>query len=128
MKLLLRTLAILVAGLLISGATFAIVGSSYAQALLPSGPQRGEAAGQRPPEMNAGTSAGTAADGTSSATPRAGEFGREGGGRPGGFAAVELLKNLGIIAVIVAIGVPIQRLASRRKTHKRPAAVAPADL
>ena len=54
MKLLLRTLAILVAGLLISGATFAIVGSSYAQALLPSGPQRGEAAGQRPPEMNAG--------------------------------------------------------------------------
>lgn len=126
MKLLVRTLIILAAAGLISGITFAVAGSSYAQALFPAGPRRGEFAGARPPEAASGATA----DGTSSATPRAGEVGREGGGRPGGFAAVELLKNLAIVAVIVALAAPIQRLARRRTkpiANRQPVAAAPTD-
>jgi hypothetical protein len=103
MKTIARTLAILCVALLVCGATFALAGSSYAPTLFSSAPARGAGVeGRRAPELARG-----AANSEGSAVPRA-------GARLGGFGALELLKNLAIVAVIVAVAAPLRGLARRR--------------
>src|SRR5919202_377805 len=113
MKIIARTLAILSAALLVCGATFALGGSSFTQAAFPSGLGRDVMNGQPEPQFgpggfdNQGSGAPGGFDG-------AGRRGNDGGRGPGGFAVLEVLQNLAIVAVIVAIVAPLLRLARRR--------------
>ena len=109
MRLIARTLIILIAALLVCGATYALAGSAYAQTAFPARAGRGENAEGRPPAFTPGTANGTGS--TAAARPN-----RPGGerGAGGGFSAFEVLKNLAIVALIVAIGAPIAHLARRR--------------
>lgn len=100
MKIIGRIIAILAAALAIAGATFALAGSSSAAA------PNGNFAARRGFEQQPGGAGG--------------EFGRgdvPGGlerGRPAGlFGASELVKNLIIVGVIVAIVAPLARLIRR---------------
>src|SRR4051812_14245415 len=117
MRLIARTLIILIAALLVCGATYALAGSRYGQTAFPAGAGRGT---WRAGRLSA--FAPSATDATGNSAGRLHVPGGERGG-PGGFGAIDVLKNLAIVAVIVAIGAPILRVV-RRRTH--PAAPAPA--
>jgi hypothetical protein len=114
MRLIARTLVILMAALLVCGATYALAGSEYAQTVFPSRAGRVEAAEGRRSDFAPGT-AGSA--GGFEGRPE-GPGGERGG--PGGFGAIEVLKNLAIVAVIVLIAAPILRLAQRRTRSAAP--------
>jgi hypothetical protein len=120
MRLIARTLIILIAALLVCGATYALAGSRYAQTAFPARAGRGENAAGRPSAFTPG-----ATDGTGNGVGRPQVPGGERGG-PGGFGAIEVLKNLAIVAVIVAIGTPILRL-TRRRAHPAARAAALSD-
>jgi hypothetical protein len=98
MKLLLRTLIILAVALIVAGATYAIAGQG-------SGASTG---GRFPAQGEFGRPGGEL---------RGGDFGGEPrGGRGGGlFGAVEVLRDLAIIGVIVLVVAPAKRLLTRRK-------------
>lgn len=121
MKLLIRVLIILAAALIVSGATFALSRSGFAQNM--SGPQRGQVA-RRP----SAAADGATTNGQTSAPQFEGgppQGGRPGGERDGGglFSLVEVGGHLVVIALIVAavsflsrVTQPLQaRLAARRK-------------
>jgi hypothetical protein len=115
MRIIARTLIILIAALLVCGATYALAGSMYAPTAFPARAGRGENAAGRPSASTPG-----AADGTGNSVGRPQVPGGERGGS-GGFGAIEVLKNLAIVAVIVAIGTPILGLARRRAHPAAPA-------
>ena len=111
MKIIGRTLAILAAALLVCGAAYALAQSSGTASGFP---ERGGFARQQAGGPSAGQD---------------GFGGTERGRFPGGpdgergrgmslFGAVEVARNLAIIAVIVAIGAPIAALARRRRSGK----------
>ena len=100
MKIIGRTLVILAAALVVVGITFAVARSGYLTSAARQGPPSGFSQGQ------AGASQGTGARGG----PGRGER-----GSGGLFALFEVGKNLGIIAVIVAIVAPMSYVLSRRK-------------
>jgi hypothetical protein len=110
MRLIARTLIILIAALLVCGATYALASSRYVQTAFPARARRGEDVEGRPPAFASGT-----ADGVGRPDGPGGE--RE---RSGGFGVVEMLKNLAIVAVIVVLAVPILRLARRRTRSAAP--------
>lgn len=95
MKIISRTLVILAAALVVVGITFAVARSGYLTSAARQGPPSGFSQGQ------AGASQGTGV--------------RAERGAGGLFALFEVGKNLGIIAVIVAIVAPISYVLSRRK-------------
>jgi hypothetical protein len=115
MRLIARTLIILTAALLVCGATYALAGSRYVQTAFPARAGRGENVEGRPSAFTPGT-----ADGAESIVGRPEGPGGE-RGRSGGFGAIEVLKNLAIVAAIVVIVAPILRLARRRTRSAAPA-------
>jgi hypothetical protein len=108
MRLIVRTLIILIAALLVCGATYALAGSSYVQTAFPARAGHGENAEGRPPAFTPG-----AADGAGESVGRPSGPGGE-RGRAGGFGAIEVLKNLAIVSVIVVLVAPILHLIRRR--------------
>lgn len=108
MRLIARTLIILTAALLVCGATYALASSGYAQTAFPARAGRGADGKSSPPEFTPGS-----ANGTGGAEGGPNRPGGERGG-PGGFGALEVLKNLGIVAVITVIVAPILGLIRRR--------------
>jgi hypothetical protein len=114
MKTLLRTLVILAAALLVVAALFAFRQTSYGQSLASAGHDRG---GWSQEAGSPGTT-------TSSRPPPTG-FGERGGEShgPNLFAAVELLKNLAIVAVsvtLIALGAWMVRRGRREKQRPLP--------
>lgn len=98
MNTLLRTLAILAAALLVVAGLFAFRQTSYGQSLASTGHDRGgfsQAAGASPEQA-----AGAGSDATSAGVAGSSRSGSHGFNR---FAAVELLKNLAIVAVSVTL-------------------------
>ena len=101
MKILARILAILAAALVVAGGVFAVAQSSYAQALFPARPERGAfAEGQLPAAANAQAAGMPTAPNDAAAS---GRHEHEGGRSPSLFGIVEVVKNLAIISIIVAI-------------------------
>jgi hypothetical protein len=98
MKVFVRTLMILVVALIVAGATYAIAG-----------PGSDASAGGR-----FSAQAGLGRPGAEQ--PRGDVAGGEprGGGGGGLFGAVEVLRNLALIGVIVAVVAPIKRLLAKR--------------
>ena len=115
MRLIFRTLIILIAALLVCGAAYALVGSSYVQTVFPARAGRGANVAGSPSEFTPGT-----ANSAGSALARPEGPGGE-RGRSGGFGAIEVLKNLAIVAVIVVIVAPMLHLARRRTRSDTPA-------
>ena len=103
MKLIGRTLVILLAALLVVGAAVGFAQSSYAASLVPTVPagERGAA----PPSFNSTVDAPDATATGASAQPvfDAGESRPEGGNAGGFFSAVAMVKNLGIMGLIVGV-------------------------
>lgn len=96
-----RILAILAAALVVVGITFAVARSGYLTNTTRQGPPSGFTQGQ-------------------AGSPQA--RGPRGGGDSGAgglFALFEVGKNLGIIAVIVAVVAPISHVLSKRKQRNR---------
>jgi hypothetical protein len=120
MKLIARTFAILAAALVAAGLTFAVAQSSYASRLFPARAGRGDFAAE-------GRFRGEGAPGApigDAATPggRANGFGREAARGPSLASLGEVLKNLAIIGVIVALVVLTPRALHlrRNRSDKRP--------
>ena len=111
MKIIARILMILAAAGAVTGVTMALVG---AQAEVAGAPQRGPAAQMQPSDNNA-------FPGNSSGEQRRGPRGSEHGGL---FGAGEVLKNLVVVALIVAVAAPLTRLLRRiaARSANRPAA------
>ena len=95
MRIIPRTFAILAAAMIVVGITFGFAQSSSAQALTSARPAR-----------NAATQ-GQSAGGTRG-RPH-GEFGHEGNRSPSLFGAVEIVKNLVIVGIIVALVALVKR-------------------
>lgn len=130
MKTLVRTLIILLAAVLVSGATYAFGQSGAAQSLLARGRGRGgefERGGFPPPE--GGFERGGGAEG--GFRPPEGGFERgPGEGRRGGglFGAVQMVRPLLIITLIIAGGALLSRVFGRRSgrgNRRPPSAAAP---
>jgi hypothetical protein len=119
MRILARTLIILAAAAAVAGGLFAVAQSSYTQTLFPAGPARSALAEGQPPAN---------AQAAGSLPPRDGaDFGRpnhEGGRSPSLFGAVEVVKNLAIISIIVAI-VSLMRRPWRGRRPTTPPASTP---
>jgi hypothetical protein len=98
MKLLMRTLIILAVALSVAGATYAMAGQGA----------NASAGGRFPARAEVGRPGGEFRDGDFGGEPR----GSRGGGL---FGAVEVLRDLVIIGVIVAVVAPVKRLLNRRK-------------
>lgn len=120
MRLILRTLTILIAALLVVAGTLTFAQSSYGSTLLPGGSE----VGQRQPPANAARPATDqaattdASASTSSAAPvdaAATRPARPNGGGPGGFALAEVGKNLVTIAGMVAVVAIVTRFWPRRR-------------
>jgi hypothetical protein len=103
MQIIRRTVAILVAALLVAGVTFGVAQSSGAQSLNWATPMRGTAA--------SGT---INADTAGAGSPRPGGFEHEGNRSPSLFGAVEMLKDLVIIGVIVGLVALVTRATRGR--------------
>jgi hypothetical protein len=104
MRIIGRTLAIIAAALVVAGITFGVAQSSGAQSL---GPNR-----QMPGAATAGQSAG----GTINASrPRPNGFEHEGNRTPSLFGAVEIVKDVAIIGVIVALVAQATRMIRGRR-------------
>ncbi len=104
LKIIGRTLVILATALVVAGATFAFAGTSSAAGPNGGFPARG-AFEQRP-----GNTAGEFGRGDAP-----GGFDHEREGSAGFFGATEIIKNLIIIGVIVAIVAPLAHLLRRRR-------------
>ena len=115
MRILARTLAILAAAFVVAGGVFALAQSSFAQTLFPARPARGAGVEGRPP---ATADIGPTSNG--GAAFRGHEH--EGGRSPSLFGAVEVLKNLVIISIIVAVVSLVQRIWRRPNARPTPTA------
>jgi hypothetical protein len=107
MQIIRRTLAILAAALLVAGVTFGMAQSSGAQSL---NWQRGAAA--------SGT---INADTAGAGSPRPGGFEHEGNRSPSLFGAVEMLKDLVIVGIIVGLVALVTRATRGRWPGGAPA-------
>ncbi|MFN8569218.1 MAG: hypothetical protein U0Z44_17240 [Kouleothrix sp.] len=112
MKLIGRTLVILTAAMLVVGATWALVGAGFG------GGAPGDARERRAFEQRPAGQPGAG-------RARPGGFEREGGRGPSLFGAGEIVKDLVIIAVIVAIVSLIKRALPRRRARFVPQRGAP---
>lgn len=111
MRILARTLVILVAALIVAGGTFALGQSSYAQAQLPARPSRSVGVQESSaPAAGAATGAATMSNDNAAFV----EHEHEGGRSPSLFGAVEVFQNLAIIGIIVAIVSFVKRIWRRR--------------
>jgi hypothetical protein len=110
MQIIRRTLAIIVAALVVAGIAFGVAQSSGAQSLGPARPMRGAAVGG----LSAGGTINADTAGAASPRPERGEH--EGNRLPSLFGAVEMLKDLVIIAIIVGL----VALATRATRGRRP--------
>lgn len=113
MKLIARTFAILAAALVVAGLTFAVAQSSYARALFPARAGRGEFAAEG--RLRAQGAPGAPIGNAAARGGRADGFGREAARGPSVAGLGEVLKNLAIIGVIVALVV-----LTSRALHFRP--------
>ena len=111
MKIISRTLAILAAALLVCGAAYALAQSSGTTS---SFPERGGF--ERRGQLEGGPPLGQGGFGGPERGPFPGDFGRERGMSL--FGAVEVFRNLAIIAVIIAIAAPIAGRLRKRRTDK----------
>jgi hypothetical protein len=123
MRIFARTLAILAAACVVSAGAFALVQSSYAQSLFSAGPARG--AGFEAPRAAALESEADGASATPSEGAAPGRHAHEGGRSPSLFGAVEMLKNLAIISIIVALVSLVKRAARGRRPSPPPTLAAP---
>lgn len=105
MQIIRRTLTILLAALVVSGVAFGVAQSSGAQSLGPARAMHGASAGGT---INADTAG--------ASSPRPGRFEHEGNRSPSLFGAVEMLKDLVIIAIIVGL----VALATRATRGRQP--------
>jgi hypothetical protein len=110
-KIIIRTLIILAAALVVVGATM-----TYASSGTASGPGRDSFEGRPPSGFAEGTRPSGFPPGGGGG-PREGHGDHEGG--RGGFAAGELLKNLAIIAVIIAVVSLLNRIIGTRRPQRR---------
>jgi hypothetical protein len=123
MKLLGRTLVILLAALVVVGAAIAFAQSSYADALLPTG-AGGEMARNGNAETTEDSQEGadtTATIGSERPVFAEGRTRPEGGMGQGLFGAVEIVKNVVIMALLVAL-VALASQVTRSLRHRRRAA------
>ena len=125
MKLIARILLILAAAGAVVGVTMALVGTQGART---DAPRRGALAQVQPGDTNA--LPGSAGDEQQRGGGRGG-FEHSGGRAPSLFGAGEMLKDLVIIALIVAISAPLTRLLIRlrsdpeKRANPEPPAIAP---
>jgi hypothetical protein len=112
MKIVIRTLVILAAGLLVAGALFAFGQSSFASRMREAGPRTGRFEGGAPPQRDA------------AALPEGGFAGRHGGehgGEHGGghgpslSGLVQVVESLAKIGALVALVAIVTRLFQGRK-------------
>lgn len=113
MKIISRTLAVLAAALLVCGAAYALAQSSGTNSNFP---ERGGF--DRRGQLEGGPPLGQGGFGGSERRPFPGDFGRERGRGMSLFGAVEVFRNLVIIAVIIAIAAPIAGRLRKRRPNK----------
>lgn len=125
MKLLGRTLVILLAALVVVGAALGFAQTGYADALIPTMP---DGAGSAPPGFDAGTAAAAGTIVTvEQRTPPTDGVRPEGRSAGGLFGAVDIAKDLGIIGLLVGlVALAPQRLNRRRgRTRRQPTRASP---
>ncbi|HJZ45811.1 MAG TPA: hypothetical protein VKE41_01555 [Roseiflexaceae bacterium] len=126
-----RTLTILAAALIVVGITFSLAQSSYAQSLTPARQARSSALQSQSATDTINTATANAS-GTLDRTAQAGGFEREGNRSPSLFGAVDILKNLVIVGIIVALVALTKRVRCGRRPKggnnrpKAPPAATPA--
>ena len=104
MRIIRRTLAILAAAMIVVGVTFGFARSSSAQALAPA---------RSPQSQSAGGTIDASAAGRRG--PPAGEFGRERNRSASLFGVVEIVKDLAIVGIIVALVALVTRVTVGRR-------------